>query len=273
MTQANTMERAQDLLVLRATEGLDGFQEQEMQVLLEGLPELDADHYERAAALVHLALDPPSSSPMPTSVRKSVEAALGAHIQTGGAHVSAPAPLRTVERSSPAPGKATAAQDGRSNTLPWLVAAASLLFAAFTFLNSPLEKGPDETAVALADLEGTIELSWAAGPSERSGIVTGAVVWNDDLDQGYMEFEQFGSLAGNDASAEQYQLWIFDGDRDAARPVDGGVFDLPAEGEPVRVPIDAKLAVGKATLFAVTVERPGGVVVSAREHIVALAQL
>jgi hypothetical protein len=38
------------------------------------------------------------------------------------------------------------------------------------------------------------------------------------------------------------------------------------------VPITARVRVGKPVLFAVTIERPGGVVVSAREHIVVLAK-
>jgi len=54
--------------------------------------------------------------------------------------------------------------------------------------------------------------------------------------------------------------------------VDGGVFDVPADATEVVVPIHAAIAVGAAQAFAVTVEKPGGVVVSAREHIVALAQ-
>ena len=48
------------------------------------------------------------------------------------------------------------------------------------------------------------------------------------------------------------------------RPVDGGVFDIAASGEAL-IPIDAKLPVGAGTIFAVTKERPGGVVVSDRE--------
>jgi len=43
--------------------------------------------------------------------------------------------------------------------------------------------------------------------------------------------------------------------------VDGGVFDITDDGK-VIVPIEAKLPVGAPTLFAITVERPGGVVVS-----------
>lgn len=85
----------------------------------------------------------------------------------------------------------------------------------------------------------------------------------------------FRGLAANDKAKEQYQLWIFDGERDEKFPVDGGVFDVGAaqagpNGE-VIVPIIAKVAVGKPTLFAVTVEKPGGVVVSKRERIAVTA--
>ena len=38
------------------------------------------------------------------------------------------------------------------------------------------------------------------------------------------------------------------------------------------MPIHARLPVGEAALFAVTVEKPGGVVVSKREHIVVTAK-
>ena len=44
--------------------------------------------------------------------------------------------------------------------------------------------------------------------------------------------------------------------------IKGGVFDMPAgDGEAI-VPIDAKIRVDEPVLFAITVERPGGVVVS-----------
>ena len=48
----------------------------------------------------------------------------------------------------------------------------------------------------------------------------------------------------------QYQLWIFDKDRDQAFSVDGDVFDVSSTGG---------------------VEKPGGVVVSKRERIVVTA--
>ncbi len=79
-------------------------------------------------------------------------------------------------------------------------------------------------------------------------------------------------LSANDPTVSQYQLWIFDEQRDERYPVDGGVFDIPVEGMEVLVPIRAAVQVERATLFAVTVERPGGVVVSDRERIVLVAQ-
>ena len=83
---------------------------------------------------------------------------------------------------------------------------------------------------------------------------------------------RFAGLAPNDPTREQYQLWIFDKDRPAETPVDGGVFDVdPATGEVV-IAIDPKVRVTDATMFAVTVEKPGGVVVSKRERIPVLAK-
>lgn len=81
---------------------------------------------------------------------------------------------------------------------------------------------------------------------------------------------RFVGLAVNDPRQLQYQLWIFDKNRDQAFPVDGGVFDITPAGE-VIAPITAKLPVGEPMLFAVTVEKPGGVVVSKRERIVVTA--
>ena len=48
--------------------------------------------------------------------------------------------------------------------------------------------------------------------------------------------------------------------------------DIPAGATEVVVPIDAKVAVGEPYLFAITVEPPGGVVVSSRERIALVAQ-
>jgi hypothetical protein len=89
-------------------------------------------------------------------------------------------------------------------------------------------------------------------------------------------FLRFRGIPANDPRLEQYQLWIADGDRDSPEPVDGGVFDVPvqstASGD-VIVPFRAKLPVGKPMAFVITMERPGGVVVSKQERVMALARV
>ena len=112
---------------------------------------------------------------------------------------------------------------------------------------------------------------WAAGPDTLGANVRGNVVWSTSKQEGYMRIR---SLPVNDARRNRYQLWIFDSSRDdwEAKPVDGGVFDI-GPGEEVVVAIAAKLEVRTPAMFAITLETPGGVVVSKREHLVALAKL
>jgi len=81
----------------------------------------------------------------------------------------------------------------------------------------------------------------------------------DEQQAGYM---RLSGLVANEPGTAQYQLWIVDPDRDA-RPVDGGVFDVPADDEEVIIPIDSKLRINGPAAFAITLEKPGGVVVSA----------
>ena len=90
---------------------------------------------------------------------------------------------------------------------------------------------------------------------------------------GSVHMLDLGANTVNDPEQRQYQLWIFDRTRKVEQPVDGGVFDIPAGSSEVIIPIDAKVRVHDAFAFAVTVEKPGGVVVSEREHIVVMAGL
>lgn len=92
------------------------------------------------------------------------------------------------------------------------------------------------------------------------GQVSGEAYFDPTTDEGLLEIE---GLAANDPAREQYQLWIFDATRDERYPIDGGVFDIGANGR-ARIPVRAHLHVSRPVGFAVTVEPPGGVVVSER---------
>ena len=150
--------------------------------------------------------------------------------------------------------------------LGWIAAAALLAFVLRGGLPATVEPDPSlplDAQVAALEAGGATVTPWAdGGPA-------GDVVWSDQLNTGFMRID---GLERNDPTVIQYQLWIFRGTDPGAEahPVDGGVFDVREEGE-VIVPINAKLGVGSAGLFAVTIEKPGGVVVSGREQIVAVA--
>jgi anti-sigma-K factor RskA len=120
---------------------------------------------------------------------------------------------------------------------------------------------------ALLKMSDATTLAWTATKDPNATGAKGDVVWSKTAQKGFMRFT---GLAVNDAKQIQYQLWIFDKNRPQETPVDGGVFDVSSTGE-VIVPINAKLSVDDPVLFAVTIEKPGGVVVSKRERIVVTA--
>jgi len=107
------------------------------------------------------------------------------------------------------------------------------------------------------------------GPGKETYKPSGDIVWSDAKQQGYIRLT---GLPKNDPSAAQYQLWIFDENQNPKTPIDGGVFDVTADGE-VIIPVNAKLKVRNPSLFAITVEKPGGVVVSLQERVAALAKV
>ena len=79
-------------------------------------------------------------------------------------------------------------------------------------------------------------------------------------------------LAPVEPSKGVYQLWIFDARRDQRYPVDGGVFTVEKSDAPSLIPFLRPLPVEKPTLFAITLEPPGGVVVSDRQRIMLAAE-
>jgi len=91
---------------------------------------------------------------------------------------------------------------------------------------------------------------------------TGDVVWSDSKQTGYV---RISGLPKNDPGKETYQLWIVAENQDPKTPVDGGTFDISSDGE-VIIPIDAKVKVQNPQAFAITIEKPGGVVVSKNKH-------
>jgi hypothetical protein len=231
--------------------------------------------------------------PLPAGLGDAIRRAAAAHVVRRMSESAGGKPPRAASRpTSSAPESRGVGWQRLVSLAGWGIAACLglvLLSRSTPSLQEGIRPDPETTAVRpagadpvekrraslLADDPAAISVAWAAG-KDRSvtglpeGMTHGDVVWSQSRQQGYMRFR---GLAANDPAVEQYQLWIFDAERDAAHPVDGGVFDVAdADGE-VCVPIDPRLPIGKPTLFAITVEKPGGVVVSKRERLPLLAQV
>jgi protein involved in polysaccharide export with SLBB domain len=110
-----------------------------------------------------------------------------------------------------------------------------------------------------------VKAEWGKG-NVPNLVVSGDVVWSDKMQEGYLRFT---NLPKNDTGVYTYQLWIFDENQDPKTPIDGGIFDVNADGE-IIVPVTAKLRARGAKAFAITMEKPGGVMVSDRSKIVTL---
>ncbi|MFT5291368.1 MAG: hypothetical protein ACI8QS_000454 [Planctomycetota bacterium] len=152
----------------------------------------------------------------------------------------------------------------------WLL-AAGLLLAMTLFKGSASQDTYAQRGSLITTAGDLVRIEWTATEDPAASSASGDVVWSSTRQEGYMRFR---NLSPNDPEQTQYQLWIFDPSRAdwEARPVDGGVFNVPTEAEVV-VPIDPKLEVRETALFAVTVEAPGGVVVSDRERLVLTAAI
>lgn len=175
------------------------------------------------------------------------------------------------ESSSASPAVAGAKLNGRE-VIAWILAIAASCIAVASLV--PAKRAELSLAAQREQLiekagksDALIRKVWETTPETVNDGIGGDIAWDAASQQGFMRIK---GLAANDPKKNQYQLWIFD--EAQKNPIDGGVFDIDKSGE-VIVPIHAKLQVVKPTLFAVTVEKPGGVVVSDREHIVLLAKV
>jgi hypothetical protein len=272
-----------DLIVKRVTEGVTKDERQQLEQFDRELVKRESFAFESTVAAIGLA--GVEIEQMPDHLVAKIAAA-------------APAAMRTESESE---GNATILETAPTFTaddvfkrkprtfifglLGWAAAAVLLVVLGIQFYSVRVNKQPGDAVVALPSpsIEPTIaaqrddfmheatdmvSATWAPGNIKDMRVV-GDVVWSDAKQKGYMRLR---GLPPNDPGTTSYQLWIFDKSQDAATPIDGGVFNMPASGEVV-IPIDAKLKASKPQMFAVTMEKAGGVVVSKREKIAALAKV
>lgn len=262
-----------DLMVEDATQGLTPQDEAELSAAIaqDELVRAEAEAYAMAATAIELSLSQSQrAEALPDALRKKLIATATRHVQ---ADASAPVlklnPSTTDKPAAPAAAPFSFT-DGRM--FGWYAAIAALVALAFVLTFEPTPQQTNDPVPtlaeqydALANDADTITAAWgfnADGGDPAYANTTGQVIWNADEQTGYMKL---AGLPVNDPDQFQYQLWIVDASRDPkienTNRVDGGVFDITAQGE-VIVPINAKLLARNAAAFAITVEAPGGVVES-----------
>lgn len=173
------------------------------------------------------------------------------------------------------------------NWLGWAVAAAACVVLAINLWSTRWQTQPEivqtppaatptpEPSLAqqrdqfLASTQDVIQTTWSEPDPKKAKNISGDIVWSNSQQKGFMRFR---GLPANNPDESTYQLWIVDEARKEKYPVDGGVFDINESGE-VIIPIDPRLRVNKPVMFAVTKEKPGGVVVSTQEEVVAVAKI
>ena len=274
-----------DLLIKQVTEGLSPAEQRALDVLDSEVASTYARDLERAAAAVTLA-GGGAQQPLPAALAQRLARQAAEHFASADKVVDLSTARSAAAAQMPAPPRAS-----RYGAYGWLAAAACLILAIFGWVRSPSPPTPippvvqavptppvkpveppapptpaEERAALLAKSD-SLKIPLAATKDPAAAGVTGDVVWDSATQRGFVHFK---GLAANDPAVHQYQIWIFDAARDKRYPVDGGVFDVPANTSEVVIPIRAELMVHKPAAFAVTVEKPGGVVVSGREHVVAL---
>jgi anti-sigma-K factor RskA len=268
------LQRLLELLADRAVQSLSEQEQAELDSLLQSPTAalVDVEAFDRAAAALDLSLGATGFEPLPGDLSSRIKTAAPEHLRAAGV---TPRPAADSPSGRADARRPSALPPRRSgwNAFSVAVSAACLAVAAVAlWWSAPAV--PQSVAQRRAEFLETagdaVTMSWKATEDPSAVGASGDVVWSSAAQRGFMRFR---GLAPNDPRKNQYQLWIFDATRDERYPVDGGVFDIPAGGGDVIVEITAKLPVNQAKLFAITVEPPGGVVVSSRQRLPLLAEV
>jgi hypothetical protein len=262
-----------DLLCKKAVYGLNEQEELELAELQReaGVADEALSFELTAAAIGTIGTD--ANAEMPAALREKILADASQYFQTA----QEPAPAVRV----PVADEATSGS--WFNWLGWAFAAVAFAALGLNFYYtrpSEIVKGPPATPTPVEKLTpaqmrerlistGQDLARGTLGPGKMNELKpTGDVVWSDTAQAGYI---RVSGLPKNDPTKETYQIWIVAENQDPKTPVDGGTFDINADGE-VIIPITPKVRALNPAAFAITIEKPGGVPVSKQERVPALAK-
>ncbi len=270
-----------DLLSKKAAEGLDPQEQRQLDELI-AVSGIEDESFEMAAAAISM-IDLKTNEPIPEHLQAKILADAERIFDTPKTTTAGRASRDLSDDVPGDPSKASFWTWNWVSGLGWAAAAAACLALGINvwttrFAPPPIaEKPPIEEKLTPAQMRqrlidaggDIIQARWTVGNDKSVKEISGDIVWSDAKQAGYMRFR---GLPVNDRGKQTYQLWIFDETQDEKTPIDGGTFDIGSDGD-VIIPINAKLKASKPKMFAVTVEKPGGVVVSKRDKVAALAKV
>lgn len=258
-----------ELLILKMTVGLNSEEEQELDRLKHENDvsnselQIEIERIELAVAAADLACFQNDTDTMPEHLKDCVLVDAGKYFQSQTSTTD----TSSVDDSTMVTPRSYAKDSGIN---PWTIATIVSTAACILILLNTMGSDAGKVTPSLAQkldvflnskISDMVQVDLLPGPDATGeGIANSKLYWSTNRQEGYM---RFSGLAVNDPKVEQYQLWIFE-DAGQQHPIDGGVFDIKSKDD--LISIDPKI-LAKGKYFAVTVEKPGGVVVSSRKRI------
>lgn len=275
-------EKMLDLLILKATGEITKEELEQLTKLEEMFPEFKDDiTFELAAAAISM-VDLPTEEQMPAHLQSKILADAERFYASSEAEVKTlkdPGETEEFQKTFDFEPKKSIWQ-----SLGWLVAAAACVALAVNLWisyrrpievvnNPPQQITPTPTPAMseqrqqlMASMPDVAQQDWSDFNPKKPLNVQGDVVWSNTAQKGFVRFK---NLPVNDKTKETYQIWVFD--ETQKNPVSAGVFDANENGE-IIIPMDAAIKITKPTMVGITAEKPGGVMVSGLEKVMAVAK-
>ena len=252
-----TIDRRLELILDRALQGLSPAEQAELaRFAPTAAADLEIELVAAAVALARVDLTEQPDLPADLAARIERQAIRSLGAKTNPVPTRTTAPVRRGRRVAP--------------WLGWVAAAAAfgVVLADRTTPRSPVSPAARPLVSTQDPLGGAPSARLVATGHPLARGASGLVVWDGVRQEGSL---RVAGLAPVDPRSGCYQLWIFDASRDERYPVDGGTFTVAGAVAGQVVAVHPRIPVRQPTLFAITLEPPGGVVVSDRDRILLTA--
>ena len=242
------------LLALSAVENLSTEDEQQLSQLLAKHPEFSKDEFAKTTALSQIGFyltDHTAHEKLPSELRDKI---LAAYENAKSSEKNNPL-LSILPRLLKAFTRPSYA---------WGITAMLLIGLSYSMITFKTYENnyrylPLKKMVLQNTTDDLMQYPWY-GKTQDFENIKGDMIWSNQKQKGFIKIT---GMPMNDPSQNQYQIWIVDPIK-YQNPVDGGVFDITKSDREIIIPINPKLPISNARAFAITLEQPGGVVVSSQ---------